>query len=544
MFPSCYSKHKNGAYTNTPVTKVVAGVFAVYMLHICWVLNGFVYTKACNTSKSDNCITPYLSKHARLSIFSTVDPGDVKGHSLIHQQDDFDFYSKFERTVNVSLPAEATQSNGTLFAVIYVHDSDGPPWEDSRHVSYVTRLTSFTTPPAPAVVTAAPNEETEQEEEDGELQKASSPGSVPAAAVPVLHWHSRLCLSVMAEGFSFNKGAVPSDIRRHMKVVEEGKKKMYLPLMVVDELRIRLRDFIEINNSVAEVHLTLTYENISLKKYRLWSHLRDVIYSLKQFGFTEHQVDEIKGVISDTNPYVLALTIAAAVINLLCEFLAIKNDISFWRKKTTMTGMSKRSVVWRCFSTLVIFLHLVQEKAGWLLLVPAGMGVVLELWKLIKAFSIQDDKFEEPERVTTGYDSQGMRFLSYLLCPLCISGVAYSCLYVKNKSWSSWLMASLVTGVYAFGFLSGFPQLYVNYKFQSIEHLQSSIYLYKGTSTFLNDILGTVLSVPTHPLAFFRDDVTFLLHLYQRRMYPVRKTRGREYGASCRQRLKGKAHED
>lgn len=67
MFPSCYSKHKNGAYTNTPVTKVVAGVFAVYMLHICWVLYGFVYTKACNTSKSDNCITPYLSKHARVS---------------------------------------------------------------------------------------------------------------------------------------------------------------------------------------------------------------------------------------------------------------------------------------------------------------------------------------------------------------------------------------------------------------------------------------------------------------------------------------------
>lgn len=64
--------------------------------------------------------------------------------------------------MNVSLPAEATQSNGTLFAVIYVHDSDGPPWEDSRHVSYVTRLTSYTTPPAPAVVTAAPNEETEQ----------------------------------------------------------------------------------------------------------------------------------------------------------------------------------------------------------------------------------------------------------------------------------------------------------------------------------------------------------------------------------------------
>ncbi|KAL2083899.1 hypothetical protein ACEWY4_019417 [Coilia grayii] len=513
MFPSCYSKPKNGAYTNTPVTKVVAGVFVVYVLHTCWVLYGFVYTKPCDTSRNDNCITPYLAKYARLSVFTTLDPGNVKGHRLIHQENDFDFFSKFERKVNVSLP-KATRSNGTLFAAIYVHSGSGPPWDDGRHVSYVTRLTTYTTPPPPAGATRLDEDSTP--EEDEELRRAS--GSVPAA--PVLHWHSRLCLSVMADGFSFSKGAVPSDIRRHMKMVEEGKKKMYLPLVVVDELRIRMKDFIEINESVAEVYLTLTYENISLKKFRLWSHIRDVIYSLKQFGFTEYQVDEIKGVISDTNPYVLALTVVAAILNLLCEFLAIKNDISFWRKKTTMTGMSKRSVVWRCFSTMVIFLHLVVEKTGWLLLIPAGVGVVLELWKLKKAFSIQDDKFEEPERVTTGYDSQGMKLLSYLLCPLCVSGVTYSCLYLKNKSWYSWFINSLVTGVYAFGFLSGFPQLYVNYKLKSVEHLQSSIYMYKGVSTFLNDILGTVLTVPTHPLACFRDDVTFLLHLYQRRWAP------------------------
>ncbi|XP_062393834.1 lipid scramblase CLPTM1L-like isoform X1 [Sardina pilchardus] len=536
MFPSCYSKTTKGANANTSVTKVVVGVFVVYVLHTCWVLYGFIYTKPCDSNRGDSCISPFVAENSQLSIFSTLDPSDVQGHKLLHQENEFHILTKFERKLNVSLP-EAARSNGPLFAVIYVHSGKGPPWEDSQHVSYVTRLTSQTTHYPPKTTTSL-NGHTAQ---DTDELPQPAPGSVPTA--PVSHWHSRLSLSIMAE-FSFSKGGVPSDVRRYLKVVEEGKKKMYLPLMVVDELQIRMRDFIEINESTAEVHLTVNYENISLRKFRLRSHLRDVIYSLKQFGFTEHQVDEIKGVITDTNGYVLAFTIFAAILNLLFEFLAIKNDFSFWRKKTTMAGMSKRSVLWRCFSTLVIFLHLLGDQKGWLLLIPTGVGVVLELWKLKRAFSIQDDKFEELERVTSGYDSQGMRFLSYLLCPLCVSGVTYSFLYVKNKSWYSWFISSLVTGVYALGFLSGFPQLYVNYKLKSVEHLQSSIYMYKGMSTFLNDILSTILTVPSHPLACFRDDVIFLLHLYQRRLYPVRKTRGREYGVSCRQRLKGKPHED
>lgn len=55
--------------------------------------------------------------------------------------------------MKVSLP-EAARGNGSLFAVIYVHSGSGPPWEDSRHVSYVTRLTSYTTQHPPEVTTS------------------------------------------------------------------------------------------------------------------------------------------------------------------------------------------------------------------------------------------------------------------------------------------------------------------------------------------------------------------------------------------------------
>lgn len=67
MFPSCYSKTTNGAYANTSVTKVVVGVFVVYVLHTCWVLYGFVYTKPCDTNKGDNCISSYVAENSQVS---------------------------------------------------------------------------------------------------------------------------------------------------------------------------------------------------------------------------------------------------------------------------------------------------------------------------------------------------------------------------------------------------------------------------------------------------------------------------------------------
>ena len=57
-----------------------------------------------------------------------------------------------------------------------------------------------------------------------------------------------------------------------------------------------------------------------------------------------------------------------------------------------------------------------------------------------------------------------MRYLSYILYPLCIGGAVYSLVYVPHKSWWSWTIQSVVNGVYAFGFLFMLPQLFVNYK--------------------------------------------------------------------------------
>lgn len=87
-------------------------------------------------------------------------------------------------------------------------------------------------------------------------------------------------------------------------------------------------------------------------------------------GFTDENIDEIKEALVGSNLYLLVLTafitalqvrehintdfVEGNVISflnalfpffqqLICEFLALKNDISSWRKKKSMAGISRKT---------------------------------------------------------------------------------------------------------------------------------------------------------------------------------------------------------
>lgn len=95
----------------------------------------------------------------------------------------------------------------------------------------------------------------------------------------------------------------------------------------------------------------------------------------------------------------------------------------------------------------------------------------------------------------------------------------------------SWVINSLVNGVYCFGFLFMTPQLFLNYRMKSVAHLPWRAFMYKAFNTFIDDVFAFIITMPTaHRLACFRDDVIFLIYLYQRWLYPVDKTRVNEYG--------------
>uniref|UniRef100_A0A7N6FET3 Lipid scramblase CLPTM1L n=1 Tax=Anabas testudineus TaxID=64144 RepID=A0A7N6FET3_ANATE len=517
-------------FLKTSFTTLIVGVFVVYVLHTCWVMYGIVYTKPCDTPKGDNCITPFLAGNPKLqlSIYTALRPNAEGGHTLIHKEEIFDVNSKFERMINVSLPKK-TRNNGTLYALIFVHQAGVTPLQDSQRVHQVAQLTTYMVPKPPEISLISGEDQTQVEQKQPTTSTSDR---------PVSHWRSRLTLNIVSDHFLFDREYLPSDVHRYLRTFLIGYE-FFCNYCVCLNLP-----------------LTISYDSISLGRLRFWIHMQDAVYSLQQFGFTEKDADEIKGIFVDTNLYFLALTFFVAAFHLLFDFLAFKNDISFWKQKKSMVGMSSKAVLWRCFSTIVIFLYLLDEQTSLLVLIPAGIGSMIEVWKVKKAFKIQVfwkggkptflfGKLDESERRTEEYDTLAMKYLSYLLYPLCIGGAVYALIFLRYKSWYSWLINSLVNGVYAFGFLFMLPQLFVNYKLKSVAHLPWKAFMYKAFNTFIDDVFAFIITMPTsHRLACFRDDVVFLIYLYQRWLYPVDKRRVNEYGVSYDETPKGKVHKE
>ncbi|XP_057691529.1 lipid scramblase CLPTM1L-like isoform X2 [Corythoichthys intestinalis] len=510
MFPSCCSKTLDSSGKRSSMAKLLLGVFIVYMAHTAWLLYRFLNTKPCDEEQGMGCIASYLSARPRLqlSVFTCLVPDNSQLH-LALRMDPFDPHSTFERQVNIPLPEE-TRANGSLYAMVYVHKAGLSPLEDSREVHHAALLTTHITP-------------------------ANAEGHRDTQKHPVSHWRPHLSVTMMSEDFSFTKGGLPSDMHRYVRISQEGRRILYLPLLLIDELSFRVKDLMEINRSTIQLPLTVSYEGISLRRFRFWVHLQDVVYSLRQFGFSEEYIDEIKGTLLGSNLYLLVLTALITALQLICEFLALKNDISSWRKKKSMAGISRKSILWRSFGTLLIFLHLLEETSL-LVLLPVGLAACVEVWKVFKVFRINMhwgrlwvNKLDEEERRTVEFDKQASRYLSYLIYPLCISGAIFSLAYLRQKSYFSWMVNSLVTGVYAFGFLSMVPQLFINHKLRSVSHLQGAVLMYRGVNTLVTDLCSCVAILSSSEaflsslqLSCFRDELFFLIYLYQRRRFATK----------------------
>ncbi|KFM27526.1 Cleft lip and palate transmembrane protein 1 [Auxenochlorella protothecoides] len=278
-----------------------------------------------------------------------------------------------------------------------------------------------------------------------------------------------------------------------------------------------LRDYlIPLNETVSEVTLHISVETI---------------HALKFAFFTQASEDgAVKRIFLEGNPFFLALTMAVSLLHSLFDMLAFKNDIGFWKNNKSMVGLSARTIMINAGCQLIIFLYLLDNETSYVILFSSGMGTAIELWKVTKAMDISD-RLSYTQSRTDEYDAEAMRYLSYALYPLILGYAVYALVYQTHKSWYSWVLNSLVGAVYTFGFILMCPQLYLNYKLKSVAHLPWRQMSYKFLNTIIDDLFAFVIKMPLlHRLSVFRDDVVFLVYLYQRWIYRVDKKRANEFG--------------
>ncbi|CAK0898929.1 unnamed protein product, partial [Prorocentrum cordatum] len=257
------------------------------------------------------------------------------------------------------------------------------------------------------------------------------------------------------------------------------------------------------------------------------------------FQLSDPQSDSfmLKRLILDTNPYFLAFSGCFIALHMLFSMLAFKNDVQFWRNNESMEGLSARSMIVSFVCQLIQCLYLLDsQEASRLILFQIVLELALATWKLRKAVNLElkpnfpfismGSQAGYESAGTNKYDEEATHYMFSVLTPVFVGYVIWSAVYGKHRGWYSFFVRSAAGGMYTFGFIMMTPQLYINYKLQSVDHLPWRALTYKAMNTFVDDVAAFLIDMPMmHRLSCLRDDVIFFIYIYQRWKYRVDKTR-------------------
>ncbi|CAD6260806.1 unnamed protein product [Miscanthus lutarioriparius] len=445
-------------------------------------------------------------------------------------------------------PSEALKHNGSLYAHVYFARSGYPV--DPTDPEYEQKSAFGRTHPVVAFLPKSKagkkksllgdSEEPEEQAPPKENKEFEDKDEGPTEYIS--YWKPNVTINLVEDFTRYPNNNVPPNVAPYLNV--DPATGDYYPTVFFNEFWLLRDKLIALNETVEELPLNLEVGPISMTKWQLFLQIEQSFQVHRSYGsMLEGEADELKRVFLEGNPYLLGLTMVVSLFHSLFDFLAFKNDIQFWNKNKSMEGLSAKSVVLNFVCQLVVFLYLLDNDTSWMILASSGIGVCIEFWKIGKAMHIEVDRsgkipmlrFRDRESYaqnkTKEYDAIAMKYLTYVLFLLVIGFSIYSLKYEKHKSWYSWILSSMTSCVYMFGFIMMCPQLFINYKLKSVAHMPWRQMTYKFLNTIIDDLFAFVIKMPMlHRLSVFRDDVIFLIYLYQRWKYPVDKKRVNEFG--------------
>jgi Cleft lip and palate transmembrane protein 1 (CLPTM1) len=358
-------------------------------------------------------------------------------------------------------------------------------------------------------------------------------------------WKPAVPIEMVADMSVVKLGAMPANVASEYRV--NAAETRYFPPFFVNEFWILRDQLRRMNETVAEATLELSFRTVSLTRWSIARSIEGMWETQQRMGtLRESEPDDLKRMFLETNPVLLGTTMLVSLAHSVLEALAFRSDITHWKSIKNMEGVSVRSMMWSIVMQMIVFLYLFDNETSWMITIGNGIGIAIEVWKLRKAVKIKsfgtrkllgfipwfelqhDDTYSSK---TKEFDDEAMRYLSYVVYPCVIGYAAYSLKYERHKSWYSWVIGSLVGAVYTFGFLMMLPQVLINYRLKSVAHMPMKSFAFKFLNTIIDDMFSFIIKMPwLHRLACFRDDVVFVVYLYQMWIYPVDQTRVNEFG--------------
>ncbi|KAG6373763.1 cleft lip and palate associated transmembrane protein [Boletus reticuloceps] len=467
-------------------------------------------------------------------VWSNVTFGDWNDHRTEYLDITLpEVYSHSSSLCIASHSDQVVQRNATLWADVFLtkegaNPDPSDPSFDPHSVHHIRKALTRYLPKAKIrkEKNLLSNSDDAQEEEE-----------VDEEDVIVSHWHKNLTLVLISDETVIPFDKLPPVTFEHVHLVPgardpTGTKGFYKPIVFPNDFWLLRSHLTEINATTPNVPLQITFQPMSYFKFQLFASMTHGFDEAikQQGGGTGTELDEVKRMLLETNPWFLALTGLVGVLHTVFEMLAFKSDVSHWRQRKELVGVSVRTVrpslaidrlvlvthlinfqiIANVFVQTVILLYLIDNNAdtSWMILLGSGMGVVIEAWKITKAVDIRivpapagsmlpyvlsiKDKhvLSEDEKKTQEYDKLAFRYVSYVAIPLLVAYGIYSLVYETHKGWYSYIISTLTSFVYMFGFAQLIPQLIINYKLKSVAHMPMKAMIYKSLSTVVDDLFA------------------------------------------------------
>nr|CCC93451.1 conserved hypothetical protein [Trypanosoma congolense IL3000] len=325
---------------------------------------------------------------------------------------------------------------------------------------------------------------------------------------------------------------IPPEVR-HLYAREKGSGK-YVPLVYINNFWVLRDHLLELNETTSKspFNFTIRISPLPLWKLSMYVNFDRSLRQNQEMGLMRAEdAEELKRIFLETNPYFLGMTFIVSILHMFFEYLAMSNDVMFWRRRKDFTGLSLRTIIMNCYSQTIIFLYLYDnDETSWAILLPSGIGVIIEYWKLAQAARFVRDergrlrvRFRESyDKRTRKHDDVAVRYLMYIMTPILVGYTAYSAVFNTHKGWYSFFIGTQVRFIYIFGFAMMTPQIFINYKLKSVTQLPWRTFAYRALNTIIDDLFAFIVKMPwLHRIACLRDDVVFLILIYQRWIYPV-----------------------
>jgi hypothetical protein len=469
---------------------------------------------------------------------------------------------KREIDTTFAVPREV-QNNATLWAHFFIGhsgavlDPSSSKYDPSKAYYFVRPFTQYL--PKKKVHKKRNLLSTADETEEG-----LNPGT-PGPAI-ASYYHPNFTLSFVPDSGVHQYGGMHPAVRSFVTLEQTGARDAsgqngwYYPILYVNTFWQLRNHMTEINDTVKELPLHISLNNAAQWQFSIFSSLDEGMKINAQKAAQGEQVgpgsdgaefEEFKRILLDSNSYLLATTFVVSILHMIFEALAFKSDVQHWRKKKDNVGTSLRSILANVVMQAIIFLYLLDnnEHTSWMIIFSQGMGIAIEAWKVTKTVNVRirpaapgalipytiafedKHKLSDTEKKTQEYDEIAFKYLYIVAIPLLLAYAAYSLVYDSHKSWYSFVIATLVGSVYAYGFLMMVPSLYINYRLKSVAHMPARAMMYKFLNTFIDDLFAFTIKMPMlHRLATLRDDVIFFVYLYQSWKYKIDYSRVNEFG--------------